>query len=339
MKLSAALIELKANDPPEKWAEARDFWWNTHGVPTVAAYQGSELPQSLHGEKGVFVAETSKLASSLACDGVVIACDVYQRPASLDDELKKGTLRIVRKQRCKCIMIVIATNDKEYFRTCRKVWKCYKDSDKDIKVFFAYGKTDVPLEDRDASDLVFDDLAESIAIEKTLRALKYINERYDYDYIVRTNLSTFWDFKHVAGMLERCPKERCYAGGHDLSPFRFMIDHERGFVLTKPLYSGVCIILTPDTVKLMLDNEDKLSTTIADDLALGLLFAEADLNRHTVRPIRHIENCNLLETNIVKEIRECMDKNTIYYRVKNVENREWTDFMIYKNLLAMVYKS
>jgi hypothetical protein len=32
---------------------------------------------------------------------------------------------------------------------------------------------------------------------KTMKTIKYINEKYDYDFIVRTNLSTFWNLNNL----------------------------------------------------------------------------------------------------------------------------------------------
>jgi hypothetical protein len=243
------------------------------------------------------------------------------------------------KPHYRAVILVIATNDTQYFKNCRKIWKAYKDLNKNIKVFFVYGKLCESLEDKDSSDIIFEEIVDDLilpTVPKNLLAMNHIYNTCTYDYLIRTNLSTFWDFKNIELLLEQCPKEKCYTGGHDLSPF--LIQGVSPIMLTKPLYSGVCMVFTPDVVLNMLQNVKKFNFILPDDISIGLYLSDCELNTVTIRQKTYFEGYNLLENNIVYDITKAIENRSIYYRVKNVVNRELTDLIIYKNLLALIYR-
>ena len=244
-----------------------------------------------------------------------------------------------KKEHCRCIILIIATNDTQYFNNCRNVWKRYINLYPALKVFFIYGKLNQPLEDRDSNDIVYDDIIEHnrfTTIQKSLIAMKYISCNYTYDYLIKTNLSTFWNLNLVDNLLDKCPKEKCYAGGHDLSPF--MITEPIYKTIYTNLYSGVCTILTPDIVELFFKNLSKFSFTLPDDISLGLFMTDIDCNTYTINDRLYLEDYSILDKHIIEEeINKGIQNNYVYYRVKNVNNREHTDLMIYNYLLKTIY--
>jgi hypothetical protein len=243
------------------------------------------------------------------------------------------------KEHYRSIILIIATNNTPYFNNCRTVWKRYISLYPSIKFFFVYGKLNQPLEDRDSNDIVYDDVIEHnrfTTIQKSLIAMKYISCNYTYDYLIKTNLSTFWNLNLVDNLLDKCPKEKCYAGGHDLSPF--LITEPIYTTIYTKLYSGVCTILTPDIVELFFKNLSKFSFTLPDDISLGLFMTDIECNTYTIDNRLYLENYSILDKHIIEEeINKGIQNNFVYYRVKNDNNREHTDLMIYNYLLKTIY--
>jgi hypothetical protein len=246
------------------------------------------------------------------------------------------------KPHFRAIFIVIATNNNEYFKKCRRVWKSYSRLCDAYKVFFVYGHLDEPLENRDEYDLIFDSIEENYEItmiEKNILALEAIQKIFSYDYLIRTNLSTFWNLFEVENVLAECPREMCYAGTHDLSPFYIPINEESYVVLDKTLYSGVCMIFTPDLVDALLENKHNLDTSIADDLSVGALMQFIPCNTFTTMKKEYMEIYSIHDSDtIVKTLEKAIEKKCAIYRVKNTEDREQTDGFIFQYLLKQIYK-
>jgi hypothetical protein len=256
----------------------------------------------------------------------------------------------INKIHYNCIILVIASNDTEYYINARKVWKKYMNINPNVKVFFVYEKITGLLEDFDASDIIYSDINNTLSsnniLIKTLRAMYAINKYYSYNYFIRTNISTFWNLNNINLLLDKCPKTLCYAGGHDLSPFLIYnsnsnsnINYNRTpYVITTPLYSGVCMIFTPDIIENILNNINKINYNLPDDIAIGVYMSNINCNTMTYSDKAYYENYTPLDSDkIVNEINKgIIDKNT-YYRVKNENNREHTDLMIYTHLLKYIY--
>ena len=47
---------------------------------------------------------------------------------------------------------------------------------------------------------------------KTMKAIEYVNNIYSFDYIVRTNLSTFWHIPNLLNFINNIPKQRFACG-------------------------------------------------------------------------------------------------------------------------------
>ena len=242
------------------------------------------------------------------------------------------------KEHYRCIILIIASNDTEYYKNARKVWKKYMNINPNVKVFFVYEELSSPLEESDSSDIIYGhintNLTSNTILVKTLTAMYAIDKYYSYDYFIRTNISTFWDLNRIENLLKECPKTACYAGGHDLSPF--LIRGETNILISTPLYSGVCIIFTPDIVKNILNNINKLNYNLPDDIALGLYMSKTECNTMTYNSKAYYEKYEPMDNSIINEINMAIKNNYVYYRVKN-NNRELTDSMIYNHLLKYVY--
>ena len=113
------------------------------------------------------------------------------------------------------IILIIASNGNKTFENGRKIWKKYMNVNPNIKVFFVYGKLERPLQDVNMEhDLIYPEIEENypLLIKKNMKAMKDIQSNYNYTYLIRTNLSTFWDFFNLEKHLNSLPPHNCYSG-------------------------------------------------------------------------------------------------------------------------------
>ncbi len=133
-------------------------------------------------------------------------------------------------QHYKAIILVLASGDKclgnskffiprikqewePMYPVFKQIWESYMDINPNIKVLFVYGANEDI--DKKNYDLVYEDIFENNypgMITKTLRAFDDINKNYSYDFLIRTNLSTFWDLNLLEKRLDKLPKQKCLTG-------------------------------------------------------------------------------------------------------------------------------
>lgn len=233
------------------------------------------------------------------------------------------------------IILVLASNESQIVKNARKVWKQYMNIDPELKVFFVYGELSSQLEDYDASsDLIFPDIKESypVYIKKTIEAMKLIHSKYTYDFFIRTNISTFWDFKKLHIHLNDLPKINCYSGDGPLPGY-----NSSGFYL-----SGTDTIVNYEMIESILQNTDKVNYTIVEDSAMGLYFNGVLKAPMLPNRICFFEDITSITNESKKQIEDrithAISSNRDHYRVKSQLNREEIDAFIYNILLERVYK-
>jgi hypothetical protein len=206
----------------------------------------------------------------------------------------------------------------------------FKDSS--FKVMFIYGKSDRVLTDyNDDYDIVSEYIKESLGIAKVLEAFKVIENRFSYDYLVRTNLSTFWDFAKLNKHLDTLPKELCYSGDGPLPNY-----NSQGYYL-----SGVDTIVSTDMISSINNNIDKVDIHRYDeDQSMGLYFhgvLRAPMLPNRICFFEDIRSTQQGES-IRTRIDDAISNDKDHYRVKNsCNNREEIDSCVYKELLKKIY--
>lgn len=230
-------------------------------------------------------------------------------------------------------MLVLASDNHPLYNNARRVWKKYMYLDPTIKVYFVYGQLRGPLEDFDPlTDLVYPDIIESypVLIEKTIRAMEHIDSEVTYDYFIRTNLSTFWDFKNLHIHLNELPVFGCYSGDGPLPGYT-----KYGWYL-----SGTDTIVTPEMIKSMIQNKNLIDYCMIEDAAMGKFF-----HGHLRAPMLPNRICFFEDIISIDENQKINDRithaiqtNKDHYRVKTQKNnRAEIDLHIYNHLLKRIY--
>lgn len=122
------------------------------------------------------------------------------------------------KKHYRAIMLVFASENHELYKFMKRAWLTYHEHHPEIKVFFCYGAGSGL--GSNPWDLCFEDLPESHVkgIKKVIRAMEYIDSNYTCDFLIRTNLSTFWDLDLLYERLKKLPLKGCLSGSKSNLP-------------------------------------------------------------------------------------------------------------------------
>lgn len=161
-------------------------------------------------------------------------------------------------------------------------------------------------------------------LQKTIQGMKYIDDNFEYDYIFRTNLSSFFIYDNFIKIVEKLDNNKVYSG--DIAIY----DN-----IPNPKYiNGAGFILSNDVVKYLVNNENKLQYHIPDDVAIGILLQEF-IDKSLPRLDIHI---NCFNENIGNQyLNHIISNNHFHIRIKNY-NRNF-DIMFVNHFKKFFYKN
>jgi len=145
--------------------------------------------------------------------------------------------------------------------------------------------------------------------EKTILSIEYINKIYTYDYLVRTNISSFWNIDHLFKYSNQLPRVGCLSG-------IYMFNH---------FISGTGIILSRDVSEYLLTFPIGYTS---DDVLIS------DNLKRKYAVFRLDDSLMYFCINDKINIPDNID-NILYFRIKN-NNRD-LDIEIFKLLLRKIY--
>lgn len=164
----------------------------------------------------------------------------------------------------KVLILVLSMNDgkhySEFFETQKKTWDSI-DVD-GFRTFYYFGNClENKIIDNEIHLVVKEDLYNTS--KKFIESLKMIKD-FDFDYIVRTNSSSYIDKFKIEEFLKNKPNEKFISG--------IIGRHESvNFV------SGACFFMSKDIVNFILENEKDIDLNIIDDLSLGYFFQKHNI--------------------------------------------------------------
>ncbi len=201
-------------------------------------------------------------------------------------------------------MLIISSDSDPVYAEHRKVWSTYMNSNSQIECYFIQYR-DGPQEIEGNTFWLNGVESFSAILTKTLDSLEFLSK--NYDFIVRTNLSSIWNFKVLIDHLETLPKEGVYNG---------FIGHFNNFQFA----SGSGYIMTPDIGQILLQNR-KIAENYPelDDVAVGYT-----LNKLGINPSVGRRNDSLV-----------YDESSYHYRFKNSDRSiETSNMLRILNLIA-----
>jgi hypothetical protein len=253
------------------------------------------------------------------------------------------------KPHYKAIVLLIASEDsandcyilkkikpewKPVFPFFKAVHEQYINTNKDIRAFYVYGNTQVSRPSE--HDLIFSNIPETNhpgILLKTVAALEYLSENFTYDYVIRTNLSTFWDLNKLLNRLDTLPASNCVRG----TPMSLAVDSTRyNFI------SGFDLVLSKDVVQVIIDNKQELVTQQVyinlEDLSICDIISKYTKHKFDTPEILHLaDDAQILEL-VDKTVVSIKNTGRVFdhYRVKNRFDRQ-TDKLLMQKLLLEIY--
>ena len=206
-------------------------------------------------------------------------CNLYVKKKYL---LEKKNVEYKSQRKFNILNLILFSNEncvyREYYLKMvelqKEYMKSYKSNNSNIIFYFYCYKEDLQEEYMIEDDVIYIKGTETFVpgiLEKTIKAFE-ITKNIEYDFLVRSNISTVIDYSKLDNVLYKIPDDVIYAGGS----CRLLagLNHPYGIhkVYNIPFILGTSIILKREGVHKLINNKNVLSETIIDDVAIGLFF-------------------------------------------------------------------
>lgn len=206
----------------------------------------------------------------------------------------------------KLLVLVISADEYPYDvleDAIRETWA--KDVPKECEVFFLKQKPFIGecYVDGDTFYAIGKESWQTIG-RKTVQSFEYFYKNTDFDYIFRTNLSSYVDLEKLLDFIDN--NKIVYDG---------FIGHHNGL----PFSSGAGILISKNTIKTIIDNKSIWRHDIPDDVALAKL-----LKSFNIVPEGNVRRQTVVSVN------DKIDINQYHYRCKQINRMD--DVKIIKNI-------
>lgn len=234
-----------------------------------------------------------------------------------------------------CIMLIIYSEENDVYKYNKQIWKKYMNLNSNILALFVMYKPDLDCEYM----LIMDDnmllikgeeklTCENI-LNKTKIAIGYCNLNYSFDYIIRTNISSFWIFDNLINFLKSNTKTNCIQG------WKLYNKKKEHFI------SGTSIIIPKNLIQLLLTHKEIKHEM--DDVEISQYYMSLGINiidvmeenKNFINLFRfsNLDSINIKLKNIKNKLNEI-----VYFRIKNRADREINDPYVMNKLLDLVYR-
>ena len=164
------------------------------------------------------------------------------------------------------IFLVIASEDPVHqadLEVQRRTWASSILSDSRV-IWLRGSESNVATMEGDTLYVPCEELYENI-LEKTIRGIKYVLENFDFDVLVRTNVSTYFDSKRLTLELEKKIYSKTFVGGYVDKSNGGYFDSKRAF----EYISGTGIFLSKIAAKSLSKLNPEEFKALPDDVAIS----------------------------------------------------------------------
>lgn len=233
-----------------------------------------------------------------------------------------GNLKISEKK-IKILVLVIASDNLPVYIELQKLWRSYMHyNPEQVEAYFIKADTDLSNICEIKEDIIWSRCEESLTpgiVNKTVLSLDLLLPRIktEFDYILRTNLSSFWIFPKLLDFLETTPRANFFSG----------------YILGN-IISGAGMIMSSDVAEIIVKNKDQLlnNSIHNDDGVISYILRDngigkTDYSRFDILSIEDWDKLSSLPTNFS------------HFRLKNNDNklRLKDEIYIYRQLIDKFY--
>lgn len=207
------------------------------------------------------------------------------------------------------------------YKQLQAVWRSYMHLDPEhVEAYFIRANPDLDKEYQLVGDVLWSKTIENVKpgiLNKTVLSLKYFLPRLqEFDFVLRTNLSSFYVMPKLLNFLKNLPKTGAYCASGD------------------NFGSGCGYILSSDIARMIgQDKKYLLNNGGDDDVVVGYFLRSKGIS------LLPAPRKDLLCLEDWLRYKERVDSNDFHFRVKNLvhERRAIDDILIYSELLSMYY--
>ena len=231
---------------------------------------------------------------------------------------------ILIKMHHKIIFLIISSNDQDVYLQMKSLSPIYYSLYSNIKHFFIEVKnvmTESIIEENNFLYVKGDETVIPGMYQKTMKAIEYLSKNYTYDYIVRTNLSSFWNIPNLFKLCDTFPKTN-FAGGYNI----------QGFI------SGTGIIMSPDVASILYTTPH--IPIVHEDVAISQVFRLHNIPLYNITEYKWGflgPQCDILPNNCrYLNIDDSNFDDILNFRIKNLDRN--LDIIYFKILLIRLYQ-
>lgn len=149
-------------------------------------------------------------------------------------------------------------------------------------------------------------------LQKTMTAFDFIQTHVtDFDYIVRSNISSMIDFKLLSLELEKNKIE--YYGGTRFGKIPSYSKLDARYANT-PYASGTNIFLSKKGLQLLIDNKHLINNKVIDDISIGALFKDLKIEHKEIIPNKFVFVPRIRNN---EQFEKIMNNSYVVYRNNN----------------------
>lgn len=180
------------------------------------------------------------------------------------------------KEDPKLLVLIIASDNHPAYLELQEIWRSYMHHDPEhVEVYFMKGDPNQDVDAEIIGDTIYTKVMDCYKpgiTEKTLASMEHFIPRlHEFDYVLRTNLSSFYHFPRLLKYMQKLPSTKCYAGWK-LIPARDDVTQEYYGI---PFGCGAGFILSPDLVEQLVEGKEEVlkdSAAIPDDVVIGAFY-------------------------------------------------------------------
>jgi hypothetical protein len=245
------------------------------------------------------------------------------------------------------ILIIYSNNDennKEIYEKMLKIQRSYINNFDGVSSYFIQMSEDQYEQIVMKDDFIFVKGKETLMniMHKTIESMNYLFNTLgcDYNYILRTNISTIVNIPKLIEYCQILPEKNIYTGGSILN--LNWLDYKSGIIDTSlfgtEYVAGTCIILSKDVVIHIINNKMNIRYDVIDDLSFGIYIknyiqnAIENLRKYKIEKYVSIDKI-ILDDNIEKDTiifrnrYQCVDP--LYNRITDIYNMQKIKKYIY----------
>lgn len=237
---------------------------------------------------------------------------------------------MVKKYR-KAVLLFLASENNSLYKFFVNLQKSYMNTNQNVQFLFAYSDLErTPDQFEYVYGKRFKTLRETMVMQ-TLYAMESLVEEYDFDFLIRTNLSTFWILDRLMDRLNSIKDHNSIYGRMGQSPPKFIVGQD--MVIPKNLVYKL-LERREDLLEYSKESKGKAEDRVFSEFFSDFLGATVEEHRN-VLVLEHIEKPEESIDSILKEL--CKPKYD-HVRIKNEANRDAIDTFIGSQLLKHYYE-